>query len=155
MKIITLTTAILVCATFPFASQAFGNRDAWTKGWAQGVSEFVIQGKSKSQLYLACEDSGSQPLTIIFTDVNGQQVSADDGKHLAMKIDHEAPVDVSESYSHAGADIVMWAWNTLRTGKRVIVSGDDVKPAEFTLRNAAEVLPAFGDGGCVPKLALP
>lgn len=45
----------------------------------------------------------------------------------------------------------MWAWNKLRTGKRVIVSGTGAKPAVFTLKGAAGVIPAFGDNGCVAK----
>ena len=54
-----------------------------------------------------------------------------------------------------GSDNVAWAWDKLRTGKRVIVSGEGVKAAVFTLNGAGKVLPAFGDSGCLPKYALP
>jgi hypothetical protein len=49
-----------------------------------------------------------------------------------MRIDNAEEVNISESESHVGSDNVMWAWNKLRTGKRVVVSGSGVKPATFT-----------------------
>jgi hypothetical protein len=45
----------------------------------------------------------------------------------------------------------MWAWNKLRTGKQVVVSGSGAKPTVFALKGAAGVIPAFGDNGCVAK----
>lgn len=134
---------------------AFGNHEAWTNGFAQGTSEYTILGKGQSQLYLACDSSGSQPATIIFTDVNGHQVSMDSGQTLTMKIDNEEEASISESDSHVGEGNLMWAWNKLRTGKRVIVSGTGAKPAVFTLKGAAGVIPAFGDNGCVAKFDIP
>lgn len=134
---------------------ASGNHDAWTSGFAQGTAEYIILGKGQSQLYLACDSSGSQAATLIFTDPNGHQVSMDGGQKLTMKIDNEEEANISESESHVGSDNVMWAWNKLRSGKRVIVSGTDAKPAAFTLNGAAAVIPEFGDNGCVPKFALP
>ena len=79
----------------------------------------------------------------------------DNGQSLDMKIDDEEPVSVSDSESHVGSDNVAWAWDKLRTGKRVIVSGEGVKAAVFTLNGAGKVLPAFGDSGCLSKYALP
>ncbi|ELN2579073.1 hypothetical protein [Enterobacter asburiae] len=133
---------------------AFGNHDAWTSGFAQGAAEYTILGKGQSQLYLACDSSGSQAATIIFTDVNGHQVSMDSGQTLTLKIDDEE-ANISESDSHVGEGNLMWAWNKLRTGKRVIVSGTGAKPAVFTLKGAAGVIPAFGDNGCVAKFDIP
>jgi hypothetical protein len=133
---------------------AFGNHDAWTSGFAQGAAEYTILGKGQSQLYLACDSSGSQAATIIFTDVNGHQVSMDSGQTLTLKIDDEE-ANISESDSHVGEGNLMWAWNKLRTGKRVIVSGTGAKPAVFTLKGAAGVIPAFGDNGCVAKFNIP
>lgn len=115
----------------------------------------MIQGKGQSQLYLTCEDTGSRAATLSFTDEKGHQVRMDNGQSLDMKIDDEEPVSVSESESHVGSDNVAWAWDKLRTGKRVIVSGEGVKAAVFTLNGAGKVLPAFGDSGCLPKYALP
>ncbi|MEP9232402.1 hypothetical protein ABKT30_09695 [Enterobacter hormaechei] len=129
--------------------------DAWTSGYAQGTTEYTILGKGQSQLYLACESTGSQAVTIIFTDVNGHQVGMDVGQKLTMKIDNEEEANISESESHVGSDNVMWAWNKLRSGKRVIVSGTGAKPAAFTLNGTAAIIPEFGDNGCVPKFALP
>ncbi|MGC6031401.1 hypothetical protein [Enterobacter kobei] len=134
---------------------AFGSHDTWTSGFAQGTAEYTILGKGQSQLYLACDSSGSQAATIIFTDVRGHQVSMDSGQSLTMKIDNAEAADISESGSHVGEDNLMWAWNKLRTGKRVIVSGSGVKPAVFTLNGAAGVIPAFGDDGCVAKFDVP
>lgn len=153
MKKLMLTTAFLVCASLPFASQAFGNSDAWEKGWGQGVSEFVIQGKGKSQMYLACGD-GSQSATLIFTDPNGHEVSMDNGKRLLLKIDGQDAADVSDTSSHAGDGSITWAWEHLRTGKQVVVSGEGVRPAIFTLNGAGKVLPEFGTQGCVSKFTL-
>ena len=79
----------------------------------------------------------------------------DSGHTLTMKIDNAEEADISESESHVGSDNVMWAWNKLRSGKRVIVSGTSAKAATFTLNGAATVLPEFGDNGCVSKFALP
>ncbi|HHA1443913.1 TPA: hypothetical protein ACOEDT_003266 [Enterobacter ludwigii] len=148
---IPLALALLLSAQ----AMAFGSHDAWTSGYAQGTAEYTILGKGQSQLYLACESTGSQAVTIIFTDVNGYQVSMDGGQKLTMKIDNEEEANISESESHVGSDNVMWAWNKLRSGKRVIVSGTSAKAATFTLNGAATVLPEFGDNGCVPKFALP
>lgn len=148
-----LTTAFLVCATLPFASQAFGNRDVWEKGWSQGVSEFVIQGKGKSQLYLACGD-GSQSATLIFTAPNGHEVSMDSGKRVLLKIDDQDAADVSDTRSHAGDGSITGAWDHLRTGKQVVVSGEGVRPSLVTLNGAGKVLPEFGTQGCVSKFTL-
>lgn len=150
-KIMPLTFALC------FSTQvlASGNHEAWTSGFAQGTAEYTILGKGQSQLYLACDSSGSQAATIIFTDVNGHQVSMDSGQTLTMKIDNNEEADISESDSHVGEDNLMWAWNKLRTGKRVLVSGSGAKPVVFTLNGAARVIPAFGDNGCVAKFDTP
>ena len=150
-----LIPALMFAALTPAVSQAFGNHDAWTSGFAQGTAEYTILGRGQSQLYLACDSSGSQPATIIFTDVRGHQVSMDSGQTLTMKIDNGEEADISESDSHAGEDNLMWTWNRLRTGKRVLVSGSGAKPAVFTLKGAAGVIPAFGDNGCVAKFDVP
>lgn len=146
-SILPLTLALC----FSDQALAFGSHDTWTSGFAQGTAEYTILGKGQSQLYLACDSSGSQAATIIFTDANGHQVSMDSGQTLTMKIDNEEEANISESDSHVGEDNLMWAWNKLRTGKRVIVSGTGAKPAVFTLKGAAGVIPAFGDNGCVAK----
>lgn len=145
--ILPLTLALC----FSDQALAFGSHDTWTSGFTQGTAEYTILGKGQSQLYLACDSSGSQAATIIFTDANGHQVSMDSGQTLTMKIDNEEEANISESDSHVGEDNLMWAWNKLRTGKRVIVSGTGAKPAVFTLKGAAGVIPAFGDNGCVAK----
>lgn len=155
MKTKLIISTLLASVLTPAVSQAFGNRDAWTSGFAQGTAEYTILGKGQSQLYLACDSYGSQAASVIFTDVNGHQVSMDSGQKLAMKIDSEEEADISESESHVGSGNLMWAWNKLRTGKRVIVSGSGVKPAVFTLNGAAAVIPAFGDDGCVAKFDIP
>ena len=145
--IVPLTLALC----FSGQALASGRHDTWTRGFAQGTAEYTITGKGQSQLYLACDSSGSQAATIIFTDADGHQVSMDSGQTLTMKIDNEEEASLSESASHAGESSLMWAWNRLRTGKRVVVSGSGAKPAVFTLNGASAVLPAFGDNGCVAK----
>ncbi|WP_370607818.1 hypothetical protein [Citrobacter meridianamericanus] len=150
-SILPLTLALC----FSDQALAFGSHDTWTSGFAQGTAEYTILGKGQSQLYFACDSSGSQAATIIFTDANGHQVSMDSGQTLTMKINNEEEANISESDSHVGEDNLMWAWNKLRTGKRVIVSGTGAKPAVFTLKGAAGVIPAFGDNGCVAKVDIP
>lgn len=150
-SILPLTLALC----FSGQALAFGSHDTWTSGFAQGTAEYTILGKEQSQLYLACDSSGSQAATIIFTDANGHQVSMDSGQALTMKIDNDKEADISESDSHVGENNLMWAWNKLRTGKRVVVSGTGAKPAVFTLKGAAGVIPAFGDKGCVAKFDIP
>lgn len=145
--IVPLTLALC----FSGQALAFGNPDTWTRGYAQGTAEYAILGKGQSQLYLACDSSGYQAATIIFTDVNGHQVSMDSSQTLTMKIDNADEADISESESHVGSGNVMWAWNKLRTGRHVVVTGSGAKPAVFTLKGAAGVIPAFGDNGCVAK----
>lgn len=110
---------------FCFSGQAlaFGNHDTWTSGFAQGTAEYTILGKGQSQLYLACDSSGTQAATVIFTDASGHQVSMDSGQSLTIKIDSGEEADISESASHAGQSNLMWAWNKLRTGQRVVASG--------------------------------
>ncbi|KNC90147.1 hypothetical protein [Trabulsiella odontotermitis] len=150
-SILPLTLALC----FSDQALAFGSHDTWTSGFAQGTAEYTILGKGQSQLYLACDSSGAQAATIIFTDANGHQVSMDSGQTLTMKIDNEEEANISKSDSHVGEDNLMWAWNKLRTGKRVFVSGTGAKPAVFTLKGAAGVIPAFGDNGCVAKFDIP
>lgn len=150
----SLSALVLVCGLVPVMAQAFGNKDTWSSGWGQGVSEFVIKGKGQSQLYLSCEDYGSQPATIIFTDSNGHEVSMDEDKSLQVSIDGGALIDISESGSRVGGNNLALAWAQLRKGKQVSVTGDGVKPATFTLSGATKVLPAFGTHGCVGKDAL-
>lgn len=142
---------LVLALCFSGQALAFGNHDTWTRGFAQGAAEYTILGKGQSQLYLACDSAGSQAATIIFTDVNGHQISMDSGQSLTLKIDNGEAADISESESHVGENNLMWAWNKLRTGKRVLVAGSGVEPAVFTLNGAAGVIPAFGDNGCVAK----
>lgn len=107
MKNKLIISFLLASVLTPSVSHAFGNRDRWVSGYVQGTSEYTILGKGQSQLYLACDSSGSQPATIIFTDVNGHQVRMDSGQTLAMRIDNAEEVNISESESHVGSDNVM------------------------------------------------
>nr|WP_049010723.1 hypothetical protein [Enterobacter kobei] len=154
MKKVSLSALVLAGSLLPVMAQASGRQDTWTRGWGQEVSEFVINGKGQSQLSLTCEDYGSQPATVIFTDASGHQVSMDGDKSLQVSIDGAAPIDISESESRVGGNNLTQAWAQLRNGKQVSVTGDGVKTATFTLAGAAKVLPAFGTHGCVSKDAL-
>ena len=154
MKRKMMHTFLLACSLIPVLAQALGNHETWSKGWAQGVSEFVINGEGQSQLSLSCEDYASHPATVIFTDASGHQVSMDEDKSLQVSIDGGAPIDISESGSRVGGNNLALAWTQLRNGKAVSVTGDGAKSATFTLAGAAKVLPAFGTHGCVGKDAL-
>ena len=154
MKRLSLSTLVLACGLVPAMAQAFGNTTTWASGWGQGVSEFVIKGKGQSQLYLACEDEGIKPATIIFTDTRGHEVSMDTGKTLEVRIDGGDAIDISDSDSRVGENNLAFAWQALRTGKQVEVSGEGVRSTTFTLSGAGKVLPIFGTHGCVSKSAL-
>lgn len=145
---------LLTCVLIPAIAQAFGNSETWSRGWAQGMSEFVIKGKDQSQLYLTCEDYGSQPVVVIFKDPDGHEVSMDGDKSLQVSIDGEEPIDISESGSRVGSNNLVLAWTQLRNGKQVSVSGEGLKSSTFTLAGAAKVLPEFGTHGCVAKASL-
>lgn len=144
---------LLTCALVPAVAMAFGNQTTWTRGWG-GEYQVCYQWESQSQLSLTCEDYGSQPATVIFTDASGHQVSMDEDKNLQVSIDGGAPIDISESGSRVGGNNLALAWGQLRNGKQVSVTGDGVKDATFTLAGAAKVLPVFGTHGCVGKDAL-
>ena len=154
MKKVSLNILVLAGSLLPVMAQASGSQNTWIHGWGQGVSEYAITGKGQSQLSLTCEDYGSQPTTIIFTDASGHQVSMDGDKNLQVSIDGGVPIDISESESRVGSNNLALAWAQLRNGKQVSVTGDGAKPATFTLAGAAKVLPAFGTHGCVGKDAL-
>lgn len=149
-----MTASLLAYVLFPTVALAFGNTNFWTSGWGQGVSEFVIKGKGQLQLYLACEDEGTRPATVIFTDARGHRTSMDDGKTLQVQIDSGENLDISDSDSRVGGNNLAFAWDAMRAGKQVTVSGDGVRPTTFTLNGAGKVLPAFNTHGCVPKFAL-
>ncbi|MBG5919840.1 hypothetical protein [Providencia stuartii] len=151
MKTKCIISVMLISALTPTLTQAFGNQHTWTSHKTQGLSEFVILGQGQSQLYLTCDDAGKQPATMVFTDVNGQQVRMDADQYLEMKFDGEDAANVSESETHIGAQFVQWAWNMLRSEKQVTVSGEGVIPTTFTLNGAAAVIPHFEEKGCVPK----
>ena len=153
MKRTTINASLLACAMLPAIAHAFGDHETWTSGYAQGIAEYVILGKGKSQLYLACGD-GSQSAMLIFTDPAGHDISMDSGKRLLLKIDEDDAVDISDTDSHAGEGSITSAWNHLRTGKRVTLSGENVRSATFTLNGAGKVLPEFCTQGCVSKFAL-
>ncbi len=146
--------ALSLVALLPVTSHAFGNPDTWTRGWDQGVSEFVITGKGQSQLLLSCEDGGTRAATITLTDTRGRQVSMDTDTAMQVKIDQQEAVDISESGSRVGENNLDFAWSQLRQGKQVTVSGTGVTPTTFALKGAREVLPEFGTHGCVSKASL-
>jgi len=154
MNIKTGLSALSLALLIPATSNAFGTPETWRSGWGQGVSEFVIKGKAQSQLYLACEDAGTQPATLIFTDAKGRQVSMDADATLQVKIDNHDAIDISESNSRVGENNLYFAWGQLRSGKQVTVSGSGVTPTTFTLKGARAVLPEFGTHGCVSKASL-
>ena len=142
----------------PSVSRTFGNPDSWVSGYAQERLNTPSSVKGNHNFIWPA----IVPLTAsdhYLRGVNGQQVRMDSGQTLAMRIDNAEEVNISESESHMGSDNVMWAWNKLRTGKRVVVSGSGVKTCHFHFEaGLLQFFPAFGDNGCVPgfcTVALP
>lgn len=154
MKTKLIISALFISALTPTLTHAFGNSHTWTSNKTQGVTEFVILGQGQSQLYLSCEDKGDKPIRIIFTDINGHQISMDSGQFLEMKFDGKELSQISESASRAGSSHLASAWYNLRTAKQVTVSSDEGEPVTFTLNGAASVLPEFGDDGCLAEFFL-
>jgi hypothetical protein len=108
LKNVSLSILVLAGSLLPVMAQASGSQDTWTRGWGQGVSEFVIKGKGQSQLSLSCEDYGSQPATVIFTDASGHQVSMDEDKSLQVSIDVEHLL-ISANLAVEWA-VITWRW---------------------------------------------
>lgn len=153
MKTKLLLSTLFISLLVPAVSQAFGNRDAWVSGFAQGTAEYTILGKGQSQLYLACDSNGDRPERLIFTDGSGRQVSTDNHQRIMVTIDQEDAADVSETASHVGSDNFTWMWEKLRTGKRVTVSGNGVSPVTFTLMGADKALPEYARSSCIPEFS--
>ncbi|MGL4824203.1 MAG: hypothetical protein ACRC2W_14755 [Plesiomonas shigelloides] len=149
MKKTQSSVLLITLLSITTSAFAFGSRDEWESGYAQGTAEYTILGPGQSQLYLACDSSGYSPEKLIFTDPQGREISSDNGQRVFIKIDSRDAADVSETDSHAGSENFAWMWDKLRTGKRVTVSGEGVKSTTFTLKNAAHVLPTYNDSGCV------
>lgn len=99
MRMKTGLTALYLSVLIPTTSNAFSNAVTWSYGWGQGMSEFIIQGKGLSQLYLACDDGGARPAPLIFTDTTGHDLSMDNEKTLQLRIDGGEAIDISESDS--------------------------------------------------------
>jgi hypothetical protein len=96
MKNKLIISFLLASVLTPSVSHAFGNRDSWVSGYAQGTSEYTILGKGQSQLYLpATVPAHSQrPLSSL---TNGHQVRMDSGQTLTMRIDNAEEVNISAS----------------------------------------------------------
>lgn len=98
---------VLAGSLLPVMAQAFGGQDTWTRGWGQGVSEFVIKGKGQSQLSLACEDYGSQPATVIFTDASGYLSSKNKETILPAALCYGQSVRVSFYNNCVASEVVV------------------------------------------------
>lgn len=154
MKTKLIISALFISALTPTFTHAFGNSHTWTSNKTQGVTEFVILGQGKSQLYLSCEDKGDKPIQIMFTDSNGHQTRMDTGQYLEMKFDGKEVYQISDSASRAGSSHVEVAWDNLRHEKQVTVSADGGKPVTFTLKGAASIIPEMGKNGCWTQFIL-
>ncbi|MBY6255168.1 hypothetical protein K3G69_24725 [Phytobacter diazotrophicus] len=62
---------LLTCALVPAVAMAFGNQTSWTRGWAQGVSEFVIKGKG--DLFCRSVRSNFIVIPFIFAAIKSQR----------------------------------------------------------------------------------
>ncbi len=154
MKVKIMLPLFSLFALTPAACLAFGNNSAWSSGWNQGITEFTILGKGQSQLYLACDNEGGSPATLIYTDTKGHQVSMDTDAQLQVEIDGNEAIDISESGSRAGENNLALAWTQLRNGTQVTVSGAHLSKTTFTLKGARKALPEFGTHGCISKASL-
>lgn len=150
----SLSALVLVFGFGSVMAQAFGNKDTWSSGWGQGVSEFVIKRKVSRSYICPVRITAHSRLRSYLRTLTGMKSVWMKIKTFRSALTVERPL-ISVNLAVVSAAITWcWLWTQLRNGKQVSVSGEGVKPATFTLAGAAKVLPEFGTHGCVAKASL-
>ncbi|WP_413501801.1 hypothetical protein [Serratia proteamaculans] len=146
-----------ICFGLNASTWAFGEVNHWSSGWGQGTTEYVVKGKGQSQFYIGCNPD--KAMFVMFTDPTGQSVDNYDGltqtRTFFVSVDGGEPIAFNDVVSRVGVDNVHVAWEKLRKGKAVTVTGDKLQPAHFTLNGASKVLPVFGQSDCKIGAAIP
>jgi hypothetical protein len=135
MKTIMLISSLLL-STY---AQAYGEAGRWSKGWAQGTSEYAAVVDDNNQLYIACSDM--KPVSMTAT-VAGQEYGSSSGKSFAILVDgsrFDAPYDTD---SRVGENNFFEMWDKLRQAKSVTLETPDGKQLALPTTDASSVLPA-------------
>ncbi|AXK22925.1 hypothetical protein HLB02_03300 [Serratia nevei] len=145
----TLMTGLFCCAlAVPLIAQA--ETGSWTSGWGQGTTEYSVRGQGQSQLYIGCDPY--KAMFVMFTDAAGRSLTNYNAqtqtRSFYVAVDGSDPILFNDELSRVGADSVRLAWDKLRKGKTVIVSGEGMQTTRFTLKGAGQVLPAFSQSDC-------
>ncbi|MGK9009908.1 hypothetical protein ACRS9C_11395 [Serratia marcescens] len=152
----TLMTGFFCCAlATPLIAQA--EIGPWGSGWGQGTTEYSVRGQGQSQLYIGCDPY--KAMFVMFTDAAGRSLTNYDARmqtrSFYVSVDGSDPILFNDMLSRVGADNVRFAWDKLRKGKTVIVSGEGMQTTRFTLKDAGQVLPAFSQSDCKVGAAIP
>lgn len=141
---------LLVIAVAVSSLSAIGAEQKWESGWGQGTTEYVVKGQGKSQLYIGCDPY--KAAFVMYTDPEGRSLSNYDGmeqtRQFYVSVDGGEAILFNDVESNSGANNFKFAWNKLRHGKSVKVTGDNIKPAIFTLSSAGKVLPEISKSDC-------
>lgn len=145
----TLMKGLFCCAlAAPFMAQA--ETGPWASGWGQGTTEYSVRGQGQSQLYIGCNPY--KAMFVMFTDAAGRSLTNYDAqtqtRSFYIAVNGSEPIPFNDVFSRVGADSVRFAWDKLRKGKTVIVSGEGMQTTRFTLKGAGQVLPAFSQSDC-------
>ncbi|EMB6256479.1 hypothetical protein ACFLPV_004440 [Serratia marcescens] len=152
----TLMKGLFCCAlAAPFMAQA--ETGTWASGWGQGTTEYSVRGQGQSQLYIGCDPY--KAMFVMFTDTAGRSLTHYDAqtqtRSFYVSVDGSDPIPFNDVLSRVGADSVRFAWDKLRKGKTVVVSGEGMQTTRFTLKGAGQVLPAFPQSDCKVGAAIP
>lgn len=141
---------VLVVVSVLGSLSAVGVEQKWESGWAQGVTEYVVNGQGKSQLYIGCDPN--KAAFVMYTDPEGRGLTNYDGmkqtRQFYVSIDGSEAILFNDVESNSGADNFKFAWGKFRRGKSVKVTGDDIKSATFTLNGAGKILPELYKSDC-------
>lgn len=146
-----------ICIGLNASAWAFGEVNHWSSGWGQGTTEYVVKGKGQSQLYIGCNPD--KAMFVMFTDAVGRSLTNYDAqaqmRSFYVAVDGRAPILFNDVLSRVGADSVHFAWDKLRKGNMVVVSGEGMQTTRFTLKDAGQILPTFSQSDCKIGAAIP
>jgi phage-related protein len=119
----------------------------WKTSWAQGSTEYQVQGEGQSGLYFSCNPD--ENTFVQFTDTQGKQISSlDEGGSVYASVDGKPSLLINDTFSDAGSAALMQFWKQLRTGKSVVITAEHLQSVTFSVAGASRVLPKFETTDC-------
>ncbi|MGA8122493.1 MAG: hypothetical protein WBR21_05640 [Rouxiella badensis] len=141
MKVLLATTCLLLLATSTVQASE------WKKSWAQGVTEYRLQGEGQSSLYFGCDPNANTFVQV--TDAQGKSISSlDEGRSVYASVDGKPSLLINDTFSDAGSSAFVQLWKQLRVGKNVVLTADNLQSTRLTLSGAAHVLPKLDASDC-------